>query len=99
MNMIYHGSISSLPYSLEMFDGRIKLIRPLMDVDERMLTEYASLNDLVKVEKSCPHVDNTRREKIAHIIKEIESLHGPGPVNMFNSMNKIFEEYLPSNKR
>ena len=33
MNMIYHGSISSLPYTLDMFEGRIRLIRPMMDLD------------------------------------------------------------------
>ena len=26
--LIYHGSISSLPYSLKMFEGRVQLIRP-----------------------------------------------------------------------
>ena len=95
MNMIYHGSISSLPYSLSMFEGRIQLIRPLMDLDERMLEEYAGLNNLVKVEKSCPHEDRTQRENIAHLLKEVENLHGKGPFNIFKSMDKIFEEYLP----
>lgn len=95
LNMIYHGSISSLPYTLDMFDGRIRLIRPLMDLDERLLDEYAELDDLVKVEKSCPHEDKTRRENIASLLREIEKLHGKGPYNMFRSMDKIFEEYLP----
>jgi len=97
LNMVYHGSISSLPYSLEMFDGRLQLIRPLMDMDERMLEEYAQINDLVKVEKSCPHENSTRRESIAQLISEIEKLHGKGPYNMFKSMDKIFEAYLPGN--
>lgn len=99
MNMIYHGSISSLPYSLEMFEGRVQLIRPLMDLDERMLEEYAGLNNLEKVEKSCPHEDRTRRENIARLIKEVEKLHGKGPYNMFKSMDKIFEEYLPKKEK
>ena len=95
LNMIYHGSISSLPYSLKMFDGRLHLIRPLMDLDERMLEEYAGLNDLVRVEKSCPHEETTRRKSITRLINEIEKLHGKGPYNIFKSMDKIFPEYLP----
>ena len=95
MNMIYHGSISSLPYSLKMFEGRVHLIRPMMDLDERMLEEYARLNSLVKVEKSCPHENRTQRESIAQLIKQVENLHGKGPFNIFKAMNKIFEEYLP----
>jgi tRNA 2-thiocytidine biosynthesis protein TtcA len=99
MNMIYHGSISSLPYSLRMFDGRIHLIRPMMDLDERMLEEYAGLNNLVQVEKSCPHEDRTRREDIATLLRQVEKLHGKGPINIFRSMDKIIEEYLPVQAR
>jgi tRNA 2-thiocytidine biosynthesis protein TtcA len=95
MNMIYHGSISSLPYTLEMFEGRVKLIRPLMDLDDSLLEEYADLADLVKVEKSCPHEDRSQRQTISGLIKEIEKIHGKGPGNMFKSMDKIFGEYLP----
>lgn len=96
MNMIYHASISSLPYTLKMFEGRLELIRPLMDVDERILNDYAELNDMVQVEKSCPHEDLTRRETIAQLIMQVEKLHGQGPFNIFKSMNKVFEEYLPN---
>ena len=95
LNMIYHGTISSLPYSLNMFEGQLTLIRPLMDLDERMLEEYAALNDLVKVEKSCPHENSTQRDRIAQLIKQIEAIHGHAPYNMFKSMDKIFTEYLP----
>ncbi len=95
LNMIYHSTISSLPYSLNMFEGQLKLIRPLMDLDERMLEEYATLNNLVKVEKSCPHENSTQRDRIAQLIKQIEKLHGAGPYNMFKSMDKISTEYLP----
>jgi len=95
LNMIYHGNISSIPYALNMFEGQLKLIRPLMDLDERMLDEYAGLNDLVKVEKSCPHEDSTQRNRIAQLIKQIEGIHGKAPYNMFKSMDKIFTEYLP----
>ena len=96
MNMIYHGRISSMPYSLKMFDGRVHLIRPLLDLEENLLKEYAELNDLVKVEKICPHQDLAQRRKITRLIDEIETLHGPGPFNIFSSMNKVFPEYLPS---
>jgi tRNA(Ile)-lysidine synthase TilS/MesJ len=95
LNMIYHGSISSLPYSVQMFDGRMELIRPLLDLDDRMLKDYADLNNLVQIEKSCPHEDTTRRENIRELLDRIEQLHGNGPINMFRSMDKIFEEYLP----
>ena len=99
LNMIYHGSISSLPYKLRMFDGRVWLIRPLMDVDETLLEAYAGLQEMVQVEKSCPHENRSRRKTIDALISQIESLHPTGPYNIFRSMGKIFEEYLPSDPK
>lgn len=99
LNMIYHGSISSLPYTLRMFDGRVKLIRPLMDVEESLLTDYASMREMVRIEKSCPHENRTRRQTIGQLISQIEAIHPTGPYNMFKSMGKIFEEYLPANRK
>jgi tRNA(Ile)-lysidine synthase TilS/MesJ len=78
-----------------MFGGRLQLIRPLLDMDERILEDYAALHRLVKVEKSCPHEDRTQRESIAQLIRQVEKIHGKGPYHMFKSMDKIFDEYLP----
>ena len=60
------------------------------------LGEYANLNNLVKIEKSCPHEESTQRESIAQLIKEVEKLFGAGPYNLFKSMGNISAEYLPS---
>jgi tRNA(Ile)-lysidine synthase TilS/MesJ len=60
-----------------------------------MLAEYADLQQLVRVEKSCPYEDLTRRNHIRTLLKQVEELHGQGPINMFRSMDKILEEYLP----
>jgi tRNA(Ile)-lysidine synthase TilS/MesJ len=67
----------------------------MMDLDERMLEEYANLNDLVRVEKSCPHENRTQRENVAQLLRQVENLHGKGLFNIFKSMDKIFEEFLP----
>ena len=96
MNMIYHGSISSLPYTLDMFEVRVRLIRPMMDLDERMLEEFAALNELVHVEKNFPHEDRTQRKSISQLIRQIEEIYGKGPYNIFKSMGKVFTEYLPA---
>ena len=61
-----------------------------------MLEEYAVLNELVHVEKSCPHEDRTQRESISRLLKQIEELYGKGPFNIFKSMGKVFTEYLPA---
>ena len=99
MNMIFHGSISSLPQKLSMFDGRIRLIRPLLFIPEKELTYYATLRSFKKQEKSCPYDDTTRRESIKEIIRQMDRLNRNARRNIFQSMDNIYEEYLPDIKK
>jgi tRNA 2-thiocytidine biosynthesis protein TtcA len=95
LNMIYHGSISSLPQSLTMFDGRIRLIRPLLHIPEKELSEYAALRTFRKQEKTCPYDGTTKREAIRDLIRQIDNMSGDARRNIFNSMDNIYREYLP----
>lgn len=95
MNMIYHGSISSMPYTLSMFDGELNLLRPLLDMPENLLEEYASLR-AYKFEKAvCPHAGENKRDSVRDLMKQVDQLHGKGTYHIFRSMDKIFDEYLP----
>jgi tRNA(Ile)-lysidine synthase TilS/MesJ len=95
MNMIYHGSISSLPQKLSMFDGRIRLIRPLLFIPEKELTYYATLRSFKKQEKSCPYDNTTKRESIKELIRQMDRLNRNARRNIFQAMDNIYEEYLP----
>ena len=94
MNMIYHGSISSLPQKLEMFSGRIHLIRPLLMIPEHELSYYANMRSFKQNEKSCPFDGTTRRETVKQLVREIDKLNKNARRNIFRSMDHIFNEYL-----
>lgn len=97
--MIFHGSYGSLPQKLSMFEGRIRLIRPLLFIPEKELTYYATLRSFKKQEKSCPYDDTTRRESIKEIIRQLDRLNRNARRNIFNAMDNIYEEYLPDIKK
>ncbi len=98
MNMIYHGSMSSMPYTLSMFDGDILLIRPLLDMDEKLLKEYAEIRSYAFEKANCPYESGNKRDTVRNLIREIEQIHSTGAYNMFHSMDQVFEEYLPKKK-
>ncbi len=98
MNMIYHGSYSSLPQKLSMFGGRTSLIRPLLMVPEKELSLYASLREFKEHEKSCPYEDSTKRNEMENLLKLLEKLNKDARKNLFRSMNNIYQEYLPAGK-
>ncbi|MFW5821572.1 MAG: tRNA lysidine(34) synthetase [Bacteroidota bacterium] len=99
MNMIYHGSISSMPYNLKMFGGRVTLIRPMMDLWEKDLVELAGLRNFTPVEKACPYEDTTRRNYTLEILNKLEKESPQAKRNMFHAMDNIYEEYLPKLKK
>ncbi|HOP00468.1 MAG TPA: ATP-binding protein [Bacteroidales bacterium] len=98
INMIYHGSFSSMPYSLSMFDGRVKLIRPLLDMDENLLQDYARQRDFGTEGVSCEYEDKNRRMEIRKLIHDMELIHERASINIYRSMDKVIEEYLPQKK-
>jgi tRNA 2-thiocytidine biosynthesis protein TtcA len=95
LNMIFHGSFSSLPQKLSMFEGRINLIRPLLMIPETELTSYASIRTFEKQEKSCPYHGTTGRESIRELIRQMDKLNPNARRNIFRAMDNIHEEYLP----
>jgi tRNA(Ile)-lysidine synthase TilS/MesJ len=95
MNMIYHGSISSLPAKLKMFNGRVYLIRPLIELMQKEMLHIAQLKGYPKLKKECPYNDATRRTSMRRLIDGIEDMNHLARKNLFRSMGNINSEYLP----
>ncbi|MGC8823019.1 MAG: tRNA lysidine(34) synthetase [Bacteroidales bacterium] len=95
LNLIYHGSISSLPYKLSMFDGQIKLIRPLLDITEKEILTYTRLAGYPAEIKACTFKHDNKREQMKMLLQIIRKLHPLAERNIFRSMRNIYEEYLP----
>ena len=95
MNIVYHGSISSLPASLSMFDGRMKLIRPMIYLNKEQITEFARIRGYKPQIKTCSFDKKTSRRKMESIFTEMEKFNPNVRENIFKAMSNIYEEYLP----
>ncbi|MBN2348823.1 MAG: tRNA 2-thiocytidine(32) synthetase TtcA [Bacteroidales bacterium] len=95
LNMTYHGSISSLPFKLKMFEERLEVIRPLLEFSDEEILHYSLYKDYKTEIKVCPFGDTTRRQKMKELIHQMESLYKNSKKNMFRSMGNIYSEYLP----
>lgn len=96
MNMIYHGSISSMPLKLSMFQNSLELIRPLLFVDEKDIIEYQKIRNYPELIKDCPYGSSTKRNKMKELIQTMEEIHPLAKLNLFRSMSKIYSFYLPN---
>lgn len=95
MNMIYHGSISSLPASLTMFGGRMKLIRPLIELTNHEMLEVSKVRCYPKLKDECPFGDKTKRTGVRRLMDDMGEMNKNARKNMFRSMSNFFDEYLP----
>lgn len=99
LNMVYHGSISSIPERIEMFDGRLEFIRPMIECFEQDLIAYAQIQDYPKLKTECPYDQKTNRFEVKQVLSQIASLNKSAKLNMFNAMSNIYPEYLPTGKK
>jgi tRNA(Ile)-lysidine synthase TilS/MesJ len=99
MNMAYHGSISSIPYSMPFFDGRIEVIRPLLDCPEKKLKEFARYKNYPDEIITCPESKKTGRNSIKKILKELDQLTKDARINIFRCIGNQYPDYLPLKKK
>ena len=95
INMNYNSRISSMPASFDIFEGRLKIIRPLMLVTRDEVVKYAGLTGIKAMAPVCEHAQYSRRERMREIIDGLEKDHPGAAKRIFNSMGRIREEYLP----
>lgn len=95
INLIYHGTISSLPVSLQMFSGRMNLIRPLMYLNKEQIIDFSNAKAYHAQLKTCTFDDKTNRRKIISVLEEMRKFNPYVDANIFKAMSEIYEEYLP----
>ena len=96
MNMMFNGTISSIPPALQLFDGKLKVVRPLILLEENEIFEYSRLREFPPMLKDCPHSDESRRSSARGIIRSMTELERGALNNLYRSMSNIHGEYLPS---
>ena len=95
MNMIFSGSMSSIPPALDLFSGKIKIIRPLLMLSEEKIAEYAKIRNFPEQKKICPFAGESQRAKMKSFIEEIKKTEKNAAANIYNSMSNIHRQYLP----
>lgn len=96
LNMVYHGTISSLPAKLQMFEGEMQLIRPLIEFSDDETTKFAKIMEYPLNNTPCPNEDKTSRTKARKMLNEISNSFPQARKNMMNAMQNIYIEYLPN---
>jgi len=94
MNMIYEGSIQTMPPKLKMKHYPVEIIRPLCLVPEKMIGEEAERLGFEKQKTPCPYDRQTKRKEINDLFYQLEAMNPEARYSLWNSMRNIHPDLL-----
>lgn len=95
LNQFYRGEIGAMKPKLELFDGKIVIIRPLAYVREREMEYLAKKLGIHSMGQSkCGNDDTSHRMRIKKMLREFEQGNPMVVTNIFRSLQRIQSDYL-----
>ena len=95
LNIFFRGEVSTMMPVQSFFDGKIKIIRPMCEVQEKEIKRVADIVDLPVVPIRCPKKGITQRNDIKEIIKQASHLNKNVKENIYRAPWHIKKDYLP----
>lgn len=95
MNMMFQGSISSIPPNLTMDKFEQTLIRPLCLMEEKDIVVWAEEKNIQKPVKLCPYEKQSKRKDARKLLEQMAELSPGVKSSLWNSMENVMPEYLP----
>ena len=95
MNLIFQGSVATIPPLLQMEKMPIQMIRPLCLIEEKDIQQYANLSGYEKQVKLCPLEKVSNRAEVKQLLAQLEALNPNVRDSIWGAMENIKSDYLP----
>jgi tRNA 2-thiocytidine biosynthesis protein TtcA len=95
LNQFYRGEIGAMKPKLELFGGKVAIIRPLAYVREREMENLARKLQIDSMGQSkCANDDTSHRMLIKQMLRDFEKNNPMVVTNIFHSLRRINPDYL-----
>jgi tRNA 2-thiocytidine biosynthesis protein TtcA len=94
MNMAYFGEISAMNPYLDLFGGKLTMIRPLCYLEKKEIIRFFNQFDFPDLHYECPIGDTSRRQTVRETIESLQKKCPYVKKNIFKSLKKIKKDYL-----
>jgi tRNA 2-thiocytidine biosynthesis protein TtcA len=94
INTLYGGNISTMVPRQDLFAGRLSLIRVLAYLDKSEIAEISRLADLEPVESYCPIGDDSRRETVRALLRQIYKTVPDARNSIFSALGNVRDGYM-----
>lgn len=96
MNLFFQGSFTTMPPVFSPIKGDATFIRPLALIREYEIEKLSKLNQYQLITSVCPFENETSRYTVKKLLSELEISHPDVYQNIFNAMENIDPQYLPT---
>lgn len=93
MNLFFYGEISTAPPRMELFDGKIILIRPLVYVKEEHTRLFAEKMSFSLPCCACPNQDSSRRKFTKDVISPMLTKYPQTRENIIRALELVSTEF------
>ncbi len=94
INLFYGGNLSTMVPCQPLFEGALKLIRPLAFLDKNQIHNLATTFTLKAITATCPMEEKSRRNHIRNMLTEIYRKEPDIRNNIFASLANVRTDYL-----
>lgn len=95
LNLVYQGSLGTMPPKLKMNKFDMTIIRPLALITEKEMKELEEMSGYKKQIKNCPYEKDSSRRDAKKLLSELEKWNPNVRQSIWSAMENIKEEYLP----
>jgi tRNA 2-thiocytidine biosynthesis protein TtcA len=94
LNMLYSGNLSTMMPRQDLFQGRLKILRPMAYLTKDQVYELAAIAGITPVKNPCPMASHSKREEVRALMTTIYQRNPGFRGNIFAAMANVRREYL-----
>jgi tRNA 2-thiocytidine biosynthesis protein TtcA len=95
LNIFYSREISTMLPKQSFFDGKFHIIRPLWEIEEKLIENFAKEQQFPLIKNPCQISGKSKREKIKEIIINLEAKNKTVKDSIFQSLFHVNTNFLP----
>ncbi|MCM8831611.1 MAG: hypothetical protein NC918_05440 [Candidatus Omnitrophica bacterium] len=94
LNLFFNGEISAMKPKIELFGGKLTIIRPLCYIEKKDIINLATKLNISIMQYECLYGKNSKRQKVKDIIGLLHSISPTVKKNIFRAIYRIRKDYL-----
>ncbi len=98
LNMLYSGNLSTMMPRQDLFQGKLKILRPMAYLTKDQVYELADVAGITPVKNPCPMASHSKREEVRTLMAELYQRDPKFRGNIFAALANVRTEYLLKGK-